>query len=81
MEYFDLCDSCIIKALKSPRHGIQLRLFKHNVPSAQGYQLPRSPILGDIESHSRSRSTTLTTVVVSCSAPSDRECVANSCDQ
>ncbi|GKG06327.1 hypothetical protein Tco_0326413, partial [Tanacetum coccineum] len=45
------------------------------------HQPPCSPFPGDIESHSRSRSTTLTTIVVSCSAPSDQECVANSCDQ
>nr|GEZ33414.1 hypothetical protein [Tanacetum cinerariifolium] len=46
-----------------------------------GHQPPRSPSLGGIESHSRSRSTALTNVVVSYSAPFDRECVANSCDQ
>ncbi|GJY46203.1 zinc finger, CCHC-type, retrotransposon gag domain protein [Tanacetum coccineum] len=45
------------------------------------HQPPRSPSLGDIESHSLSHSTTLTNVVVSYSAPSDRECVVNSYDQ
>nr|GEV42403.1 hypothetical protein [Tanacetum cinerariifolium] len=35
------------------------------------HQPPRSPFLGDIESHSRSRSTTPTNIVVSCSTPSD----------
>nr|GEW96528.1 reverse transcriptase domain-containing protein [Tanacetum cinerariifolium] len=44
-------------------------------------QPPRSPFLGDIESHSRNRSIALTTVVVSCSTLSDQEYVANSCDQ
>ncbi|GJT61847.1 hypothetical protein Tco_1005380 [Tanacetum coccineum] len=39
MEYFDLWDSCIIKALKSPKRGIQLRLFRHNVLSARGSSL------------------------------------------
>ncbi|GJV80728.1 hypothetical protein Tco_1516598 [Tanacetum coccineum] len=42
--------------------------------------ISHSPSLGDIESHSRSISTTLTNVVVSYLAPSNRECVANSCN-
>ncbi|GJU26638.1 hypothetical protein Tco_1165259 [Tanacetum coccineum] len=36
IKYFELCDSCIIKALKSPKHGIQLLFLKHNVLSARG---------------------------------------------
>nr|GEV44640.1 hypothetical protein [Tanacetum cinerariifolium] len=49
--------------------------------SLDGHQPPHSPSQGGIESHSRSRLTTLTNVVVSYSALSDRECVVNSCDQ
>ncbi|GJX40489.1 hypothetical protein Tco_0255479 [Tanacetum coccineum] len=37
--HWDQQDSCIIKALRSPKHGFQLRLFKHNVPSARGSSL------------------------------------------
>ncbi|GKB76226.1 reverse transcriptase domain-containing protein [Tanacetum coccineum] len=36
IEYVDLCDSCIIRVLKSPKQGIQLLFLKHNVPSTRG---------------------------------------------
>nr|GEV64078.1 reverse transcriptase domain-containing protein [Tanacetum cinerariifolium] len=35
-EYFEFCDSCIIKALKSSKHGNQLLFSKHNVSFAWG---------------------------------------------
>ncbi|GKE35422.1 hypothetical protein Tco_1454744 [Tanacetum coccineum] len=33
MEYFDLWDSCMIKSLKLPKSGNQLRFLIHQVPS------------------------------------------------
>nr|GEY54163.1 putative reverse transcriptase domain-containing protein [Tanacetum cinerariifolium] len=48
MEYFNLCNSCIIKALKSLIHGIPLRLFRHNVPSARE-DLPGLPPARQVE--------------------------------
>ncbi|GJT85383.1 hypothetical protein Tco_1067100 [Tanacetum coccineum] len=35
MEYFDLWDSCMIKSLRLPKSGNQLRLLIHRVPSGR----------------------------------------------
>ncbi|GJY04786.1 hypothetical protein Tco_0370726 [Tanacetum coccineum] len=35
MEYFDLWDSCVIKSLKPPKNGNQLRFLIQRVPSGR----------------------------------------------